>query len=94
MLIEITWKEACIFLGLALFTTILVRFLISDKRDKWFRRSQPKSPLMVKGALGDFLALGYPVTWQGFLVTLGLLAVIILECLLIIWFFSEPLPPK
>lgn len=84
---EITVEKILICLGVALVTTILVRFLLQSKRDQWFKRSQPRSLLTARGALGSYLSLGYPVTWQGFAVTLALVLGILGECWVILRLF-------
>lgn len=68
--------------ALALASTIVVRFALRDKRDLWFRRTQ-SSIINQRGALGSYLSLGYPTTWQGLMVTALLVLSIALECLAI-----------
>lgn len=81
---DITPEKILICFGLALFTTILVRFALASKRNTWFKRSKMRSMLTQRGALGEYLSLGYPTTWQGFVVLLGLILILILECWLVL----------
>ncbi len=76
-------KIAVCFIA-ALLTTLVVRIILRDKRDLWFKRTQPKFLLTIRGKLGDYLALGYPRTLEGALVLLLLTAVLMLEIYLIL----------
>lgn len=68
----------------ALVTSIVVRFIVGDaRREMWF--AQTKSTLInQRGRLGQYLSLGYPKTKQGFVVWLGLVALIVAEIFIII----------
>lgn len=67
-----------------LLTTILVRFLLKEKREQWFKRSTSKSIITIRGKFGEYLALGYPICLQGYLVHLGLLFIFAIEIFLIL----------
>lgn len=70
----------------ALISTVILRFALGKRRDQWFTRSVPRSYLTIRGAFGYYLSLGYPVTWQGFVVLGGLLLCIAAEIALILYF--------
>ena len=70
---------------LVLITTISARFLLRDKRDLWFRRSQSKNIITIRGKVGEYLALGYPICVEGFVVTALLFAVIALEIFCVLY---------
>lgn len=72
----------------ALLTTIVVRFILGDRRDLWFKRTS-STIFNQRGMVGQYLSLGYPITKQGLLVWLGLLAAIVLECLFIVYVIPE-----
>ena len=67
----------CFFLALG--TTIALRFILGKNRDLWFRRSAQRQLITLRSAVSMYLALGYPVTKQGYIVTAILLLVIALE---------------
>lgn len=70
---------------LVLITTISARFLLKDKRDLWFRRSQSKNIITIRGKVGEYLALGYPICVEGFAVTALLFAIIVLEIFCVLY---------
>lgn len=82
----ITPLKILICFALALVTTIVVRFVLKEKRDLWFTRSMPRSLITVRGAFGQYLSLGYPVTWQGYIVLCALLLIIACEITLVIYY--------
>lgn len=82
--LTVTPLKIAVCFAVALLTTVLVRIILRDKRDLWFKRSQPKFLLTMRGKLGDYLALGYPKTREGAVVLLLLTAVLLLEIYLII----------
>ncbi|MGN0909344.1 MAG: hypothetical protein ACI4NA_06955 [Succinivibrio sp.] len=57
--------KTALCLALALATAALFRVLVGRRRQAWFRRFTPKSPVSAKGAFGDALALGTPRTLKG-----------------------------
>ncbi len=68
-------------------TTIALRFLLGKKRDIYFRRSPPKSFITLRSQVSMHLALGYPVTKEGFLISLALVLVLIGEIFLVAFLF-------
>ncbi len=85
--LTVTPLKIVICFVIALLTTIMVRFALKDKRDLWFKRSRSNFILTVRGAIGEYLALGYPKTWQGGLILILLMAVLCLEFYLVLrWF--------
>ena len=81
--LTVTPFKILICFTLVLITTISARFLLKDKRDLWFRRSQSKNIITIRGKIGEYLALGYPICLEGFAVTALLLAVIAIEILFV-----------
>ncbi len=77
MLTKIILCFICAFL-----TTLVVRFALRSKRDLWFARTA-SSIINQRGALGQYLSLGYPTCWQGLVTTMILIAVIAGEIALI-----------
>lgn len=67
----------------ALITAAIVRVLLGDKRQQWFKQQLPKSVITLRTKMSVYLAIGYPKTWQGMLICSCLLGVICLECYLI-----------
>lgn len=74
----------CFFVALT--TTILLRFALGKYRDLWFRRSAQRRLITMRSAVSMYVALGYPVTRQGYIVTFVLLLVIALEIFTILAF--------
>lgn len=67
----------------AIITAAIVRFMLGEKRELWFKRQIPKSVITLRTRLSVYIAIGSPKTWQGALVCISLLSVIALECFLI-----------
>ncbi|MBU3826119.1 MAG: hypothetical protein IAA31_01295 [Candidatus Anaerobiospirillum merdipullorum] len=84
--LTVTPFKIIICLVIAFATTFIVRFMVGKKRDLWFARSRSNFLLTMRGALGDYLALGYPKTWTGALILLLLLAILSLEIYLVLRF--------
>lgn len=82
----ITPLKIALCFAAALLTTCVVRFILGNRRDLWFKRSQPKFILTVRGKIGDYLALGYPKTIQGLIILCALLLVLCAEIWLILKF--------
>ena len=83
--LTVTPFKILICFAFVLITTISARFLLKDKRDLWFRRSQSKNIITIRGKIGEYLALGYPICLEGFAVTALLLAVIAIEILFVLY---------
>ena len=64
---------------LAVATTVALRFALGARRDQWFRRDRPKSFVTLRSQVSMHLALGYPVTKEGFIVAILLVCVIVAE---------------
>ncbi len=69
--------------AVALVTVMAVRFALGRYHDVWFKRSIPKSLVTLRTKLQCWLALGYPVCREGYIVTGALLFAIALECFVI-----------
>lgn len=69
-------------LGAALVICVIFRCAFAHKREQWFARTA-STIFNQRGALGSYLSLGYPKTWQGALVTLAQLVLIVGACALI-----------
>ncbi len=82
--LTVTPLKIVICFVIALLTTIIVRFLVGKNRDKWFARSRSNFLLTMRGTLGEYLALGYPKSWQGALIFIALLIVLLLEIYLVL----------
>lgn len=74
-------------LGIALVICFIFRFIFASKRDLWFARTA-STVFNQRGFLGSYLALGYPKTWQGTLVTLSELILIVLACAAVLYLSS------
>ena len=74
-------------LGLALVICFIFRFIFASKRDLWFARTA-STVFNQRGFLGSYLSLGYPKTWQGALVTLSELSLIVLTCVAVLYLSS------
>lgn len=70
-----TQNEIVAGLLLTLISYIALRILLNNKRDIWFKRSA-SSIITLRGALGEYLSLGYPRTKEGALVILAFLCFI------------------
>lgn len=66
---EPNFAKILLGLGAALVICLIFRALFARKRDLWFARTK-STVFNQRGALGSYLSLGYPKTWQGLLVTL------------------------
>ncbi len=85
--LTVTPFKILICLLFALITTVAVRFWLGEKRDLWFARSKSHFLLTIRGAAGEYLAVGYPKSWQGLLILIALLAVLALEIYIVLrWF--------
>lgn len=82
----ITPSKILICFIVALITTVIVRFALGKRRELWFRRTPNRSFITIRGALGYYLSLGYPVTWQGYGVLCALILLICAEIALIVYF--------
>lgn len=60
-------------------TCIIVRLILGEKRDLYFKRSTFKSVITIRGRLNDAISLGYPKNKTGFLIWAGLLCLLALE---------------
>lgn len=78
LLFVITPARLGIFIVLAIFIAAIFRFIFDDKRDLWFKRT-PSSIYHMRGAIGQYLSLGYPITFQGYMVVLGIVLCIVLS---------------
>ncbi|MBO6259044.1 MAG: hypothetical protein J6M93_06910 [Succinivibrio sp.] len=67
----------CFFLALG--TTIALRFILGKNRELWFKRSAQRRLITMRSPVSMYLALGYPVTKQGYIVTALLILVIAME---------------
>lgn len=74
-------------LGIALVICFIFRFIFASKRDLWFARTA-STVFNQRGFLGSYLSLGYPKTWQGALVTLSELSLIVLTCVAVLYLSS------
>lgn len=83
-MLTITLFKLLICFIVALLTSITIRFILKDKREQWFKRSANRSVINQRGFIGQWLALGYPVTKQGYLVLSGQLFLIAIEILIIL----------
>ncbi len=63
---------------------ILYRILFAHRRDEWFRRTR-SSIINQRGYLGQYISLGFPVTFKGFLVTLAIAIDAVLWSLLVFY---------
>ncbi|MDT3663869.1 MAG: hypothetical protein ROM54_10225 [Anaerobiospirillum sp.] len=66
----------------ALIICVIFRCVFAKKRELWFARTA-STIFNQRGALGSYLSLGYPKTWQGALVTLAQFLLIVVACALI-----------
>ncbi|MBO5637496.1 MAG: hypothetical protein J6E49_00360 [Acidaminococcaceae bacterium] len=68
-----------------LFTVFAIAFVIiiitarlvgMERKEKWFKRRTNYTLLNRRGIFGEYLNFGYPRTWQGLLVALGMYGLI------------------
>ena len=52
------------------------KILGSERKDQWFKRRTQYTLLNRRGIFGEYMNFGYPRTWQGLLVALGMYALI------------------
>ena len=81
----ITIQQILLCFVLAVGTCVVFRFIFASKRDLWFARTK-SSIINQRGLVGQYISLGYPVTFPGLLVALLQVAIICVEIFLIIHF--------
>lgn len=82
--LTVTPQKVVICFVLALLTAVAVRFMLGRYRDLWFKQSNPKSLITFRTPLATYIAIGYPICLQGYLVTAVLLLIIALEIFLVL----------
>ena len=55
---------------------ITARLLGSERKERWFKRRTKYTLLNRRGIFGEYMNFGYPRTWQGLLVALGMYGLI------------------
>ncbi|MDY6321635.1 MAG: hypothetical protein SPL30_01800 [Succinivibrio sp.] len=77
-----------VFLALfaALATAAVVRALLGEKRDRWFKRQRPKSLVTLRSQISMYFAIGTPNCPQGYAVAALLMAAVAAESLFIAFF--------
>ena len=56
------------------------RILGSERKERWFKRRTKYTLLNRRGIFGEYMNFGYPRTWQGLLVALGMYGLILYHC--------------
>ncbi len=75
LVLVITPKRLGLFIIIAIMISAMFRFIFDSKRELWFKHT-PSSIYHIRGAIGQYLSLGYPVTLQGYLVVISILVCI------------------
>lgn len=79
---QVTPARLGIFIIVALIIAAAFRFAFAGRRDQWFART-PSTVIHMRGAIGNWLSLGYPVSVQGYAVTVAIVCTIIIAGLFI-----------
>jgi hypothetical protein len=60
------------------FMAVVGAILGPERKARWFKKRKMTNFTILnrRSILGEFMHFGYPCTWQGFLVTLGIFAVV------------------
>ncbi len=83
----ITPQKIAICALVCLLTIVAFRFMLGDKRDLYFKRSDHISFITLRGMFHDAVALGYPRNLIGAVIWLALIAVLAFECAVIVLLF-------
>lgn len=84
LLFTVTPLKVGIVLCASVLVSIIYRFLFAHRRDEWFRRTK-STIINQRGPLGNYISLGYPVTFKGLLVTLAVAGDCILIALIVFY---------
>lgn len=63
------------------------RILGSERKERWFKRRTKYTLLNRRGIFGEYMNFGYPRTWQGLLVALGMYGLIFIIAIWYICFY-------
>ena len=59
----------------------------SERKERWFKRRTKYTLLNRRGIFGEYMNFGYPRTWQGLLVALGMYGLIFIIAIGYICFY-------